>query len=50
VMQLALYRAVLTQLYPNKTIRAALVWTYVPVLMEVPATMLDQALPTLISP
>jgi ATP-dependent helicase/nuclease subunit A len=50
VMQLALYRAVLTQLYPNKTIRAALVWTYVPDLMEVPAAILDQALPTLISP
>ena len=44
VAQLALYRAVLGQLYPDKTIRAALVWTDVPDLMEVPATKLDAAL------
>jgi ATP-dependent helicase/nuclease subunit A len=42
--QLALYRAVLEQLYPDKTIRAALVWTDVPDLMEMPAAMLDAAL------
>ena len=44
VAQLALYRALLEQLYPHKTIRAALVWTDVPDLMEVPATKLDAAL------
>src|SRR5439155_9364894 len=33
VTQLALYRAVLTDLYPGRSIRAALVWTDVPDLM-----------------
>jgi ATP-dependent helicase/nuclease subunit A len=42
--QLALYRAVLGQLYPDKRIRAALVWTDVPDLMEVPDANLDAAL------
>jgi ATP-dependent helicase/nuclease subunit A len=42
--QLALYRAVLGQLYPEKTIRAALVWTDVPDVMEVPAALLDDTL------
>ena len=37
VRQLALYRAVLAQLYPDKVIRAALLWTDVPDLMEIPA-------------
>ena len=37
VTQLALYRAVLGQLYPGKAIRAALVWTDVPDLMEISA-------------
>jgi ATP-dependent helicase/nuclease subunit A len=44
VAQLALYRAVLAQLYPNKTIRAALIWTDVPDLIEVSAADLDAAL------
>ena len=35
--QLALYRAVLAQIYPDKTVRAALVWTEVPDLMELSA-------------
>ena len=38
------------QLYPGKTVRAALVWTDVPDLMEVPAAALDQALAPLTSP
>jgi len=50
VAQLALYRAVLGRLYPEKTIRAALVWTDVPDLMEVSAAALDQALAGLTSP
>jgi ATP-dependent helicase/nuclease subunit A len=50
VAQLALYRAVLRQLYPGKTVRAALIWTDVPDLMEVSAAELDQALALLISP
>jgi len=44
VAQLALYRAVLGQLYPEKAVRAALVWTDVPDLMEMPAARLDAAL------
>jgi len=44
IAQLALYRAVLGQLYPDKRIRAALVWTDVPDLMEIPDANLDAAL------
>jgi ATP-dependent helicase/nuclease subunit A len=44
VRQLALYRAVLTKLYPGRRIRAALIWTEVPDLMELSAEVLDAAL------
>jgi len=44
VTQLALYRAVLTRLYPGKTVRAALIFTTGPVLVELPADTLDAAL------
>ena len=44
VTQLALYRAVLAKLYPERAIRAALVFTEVPDLMEIPAAALDSAL------
>jgi ATP-dependent helicase/nuclease subunit A len=44
VEQLALYRAVLTKLYPDKSIRAALIWTEVPDLMELSEEVLDAAL------
>jgi ATP-dependent helicase/nuclease subunit A len=50
VSQLALYRAVLTKLYPDKTIRAALVWTEVPDLMELSAEVMDAAMAEIISP
>jgi ATP-dependent helicase/nuclease subunit A len=43
VRQLALYRAVLRKLYPDKTVRAALVWTEVPDLMELSAEAMDAA-------
>jgi ATP-dependent helicase/nuclease subunit A len=43
VRQLALYRAVLAELYPEKAIRAALLWTDTLDLMEIPAAALDQA-------
>jgi ATP-dependent helicase/nuclease subunit A len=43
VAQLALYRAVLTRLYPGKTIRAALLFTEGPKLMEIPAAAMDAA-------
>jgi ATP-dependent helicase/nuclease subunit A len=49
VSQLALYRAVLAQLYPGKRIRAALVWTDVPDLMEISEASLDAALATVTS-
>jgi ATP-dependent helicase/nuclease subunit A len=44
VEQLALYRAVLGKVYPDRPIRAALVWTEIPDLMEIPAAMLDEAI------
>jgi ATP-dependent helicase/nuclease subunit A len=44
VRQLALYRAVLRKLYPDRPVRAALVWTEVPELMEISAGMLEAAL------
>jgi len=43
VEQLALYRAVLSQIYPDRPIRAVLVWTDVPDLMELPPALLDRA-------
>jgi ATP-dependent helicase/nuclease subunit A len=44
VTQLALYRALLAQLYPGKSVRAALIWTDVPDLMELSGAALDAAL------
>jgi ATP-dependent helicase/nuclease subunit A len=44
VTQLALYRALLKNLYPEKTVRAALLWTEVPDLMELSAEAMDAAL------
>ena len=49
VAQLALYRAVLAQLYPGRRIRAALVWTDVPDLMEISEASLDAAVSTVTS-
>ncbi len=42
--QLALYRAVLSRIYPGKTIRTALIFTEGPVVIEVPDGTLDAAL------
>jgi ATP-dependent helicase/nuclease subunit A len=44
VRQLALYRAVLAKLYPGRPVRAALLWTETPDLMEISAPALDAAL------
>ncbi len=44
VRQLALYRAVLEKLYPDRPVRAALIWTEVPDLMELSSEPLDAAL------
>jgi ATP-dependent helicase/nuclease subunit A len=49
VRQLALYRAVIGDLYPDRPVRAALIWTDVPDLMEIPAAILDQELKTVTS-
>ncbi len=40
--QLALYRAVLGKVYADRPIRAALVWTAIPEVMELPALILDE--------
>jgi len=44
VRQLAVYVAILGDLYPDRTIEAALVWTDGPRLMAVPQAMMDAAL------
>jgi ATP-dependent helicase/nuclease subunit A len=44
VTQLALYRAVLARVFPGKTVRAALLFTDGPKLMEVPAAAMDKAM------
>ena len=44
VAQLALYRSVLSLLYPDKIVRAALVFTEGPLLLDVPAAAMDVAL------
>src|SRR5262249_38669395 len=41
IRQLALYRAVLAKLYPDRPVRAVLIWTDVPDLMELSADLLD---------
>ncbi|HZJ12662.1 MAG TPA: 3'-5' exonuclease, partial [Methyloceanibacter sp.] len=41
--QLAAYRLALTQLFPDRTLRAALLWTDGPLLMEISSTSLDEA-------
>jgi ATP-dependent helicase/nuclease subunit A len=44
IRQLALYRALLGRIYPDRRVRAALVWTELPDLMEIPAAILDAAI------
>jgi ATP-dependent helicase/nuclease subunit A len=48
VRQLALYRAVLKKLYPQLPVRAALLWTGTPELMEIYTPALDAQLATII--
>ena len=43
VAQLALYRAILGRLYPDRPIVAALLWTDAPALMAIPTEALDSA-------
>jgi ATP-dependent helicase/nuclease subunit A len=49
VRQLALYRAILQKLYPHLPIRAALLWTEAPELMELSASVLDAELTAVMS-
>jgi ATP-dependent helicase/nuclease subunit A len=49
VRQLALYRAVLRKLYPDRPLRAVLIWTDVPDLMELSADLLDAEIARLTS-
>jgi ATP-dependent helicase/nuclease subunit A len=44
VGQLALYRAASRKLYPGKAVRAALIWTDIPDVMEIPLDMMEEAL------
>jgi ATP-dependent helicase/nuclease subunit A len=44
IRQLALYRAILARLYPQRPIRTALLWTETPEFMEISAAALDAAL------
>jgi ATP-dependent helicase/nuclease subunit A len=41
--QVALYRAVISRIYPDKTVRAGLIFTSGPVLLEMPAADMDRA-------
>lgn len=47
--QLALYRALLQRLYPGRDVRAALIWTETPEIMEIPPATLDREMTTIIS-
>jgi ATP-dependent helicase/nuclease subunit A len=47
IRQLALYRGVLQKLYPQKPVRAALLWTETPEMMEIPSPALDAQLAAL---
>ena len=42
IAQLAAYRLALARLFPDKPVRAALLWTDAPRLMEIPAALLDR--------
>jgi ATP-dependent helicase/nuclease subunit A len=49
IRQLALYRALLSSIYPQLPVRAALLWTEAPDLMEISASALDAQLASIIS-
>lgn len=44
VLQMALYRAVLAQIFPGREVRCALIWTEKPLLVELPGAMMDAQL------
>jgi ATP-dependent helicase/nuclease subunit A len=49
IRQMALYRAVLAELFPGQPVRAALVWTDIPDLMEVSGDLMDAEMAALTS-
>ncbi len=49
IRQLALYREVLALIHPARAVRAVLLWTETPEIMEIPAPILDDALTAIIS-
>jgi ATP-dependent helicase/nuclease subunit A len=44
VLQMALYRAVLGQIFPGRTVRCALIWTDGPHLVDLPEAQLERTL------
>ncbi|MBZ9676654.1 double-strand break repair helicase AddA [Mesorhizobium sp. ES1-1] len=50
VLQLALYRALLRPLYPGRAVKAALLFTEAPRLIELPPSVMDDALARLTGP
>lgn len=44
IRQMALYRRAMVQLFPGKTVRAALLWTEGPKIMELPETLMESSL------
>jgi ATP-dependent helicase/nuclease subunit A len=49
VLQLALYRDVLRQIFPGKAVHCALLWTEAPLLMELPEARLDAVFETFLA-
>lgn len=49
VRQLALYRRILGQLYPTRSVRCVLLWTEMAQIMEIPASALDAELQSILS-
>jgi ATP-dependent helicase/nuclease subunit A len=43
IAQLAAYRSALRLMFPERALRAAIIWTDGPKLMEIPSTLLDLA-------
>ena len=48
--QLALYRSLLQAIYPGRSVRAFLLWTAAPKLMEIDAKILDKSMPYAAAP
>ncbi len=49
VLQMALYRAVLKEIFPTRNVRCGLIWTERPLLVELPAAQMEAELAALIA-